>query len=97
MIACYATDNLTGAGSAMAGRSRDYFAYLLRCWRTGPSRRWRASLEDPRTGELQGFGSLEALIRFLRRRMREGASPSEANGVSDSGWEGGSDEQADRS
>ena len=30
---------------------------------------WRFSLEDPRTGERRGFGSLEALVVALVREM----------------------------
>jgi hypothetical protein len=29
---------------------------------------WRASLEDARTGERQGFASIEALLVFVRRQ-----------------------------
>ncbi len=58
----------------------DYFSYLLRFWRTGPDRPWRASLEDSRTGERWGFGSLEALQEFLRYRMCQ-APHSDQNGV----------------
>ncbi len=56
--------------------SPDYFAYLVRFWRSGPDRPWRASVEDPRTGEQWGFGSLETLVVFLRRRMSQ---PSQSN------------------
>ena len=49
----------------MAKRPADYFSYLLRLWRTGADTPWKASLEDPHTGERQGFGSLEALFAFL--------------------------------
>ncbi len=49
----------------------DYVAYLLRLWRVndnGESHQaiWRASLENPHTGERQGFASLEAVFGFLR-------------------------------
>ena len=60
---------MNGAHGMVEEPSPDYFAYLLRFWRTGPDRPWRASLEDPRTGEQWGFGSLEALLAFLKRRM----------------------------
>ena len=49
-----------------------YRAYLLRCWQEGDAEidqepLWRFSVEDV-FGERrrQGFGSLEALIEFLR-------------------------------
>ena len=46
----------------------DYVSYLLRLWRTSKENPWRASLEDPRTGERVGFGSLEALWEFLQEK-----------------------------
>lgn len=45
-----------------------YIAYLLRLWLApgpGPPL-WRASLEDPHTGNRQGFGSLDDLVAYLR-------------------------------
>ena len=55
------------------GEVRDYIAYLLRLWREkgGVSTRWRASLQDPHSGERIGFASLEELIVYLRREMGE--------------------------
>ena len=43
-----------------------YRVYVLRLWRTeSPDLFWRASLENPRTGERVGFESLERLFAFL--------------------------------
>jgi hypothetical protein len=44
-----------------------YAAYMLRLWSVGDDvpLNWRASLEDPRTGERQVFGSIQALAAFL--------------------------------
>jgi hypothetical protein len=44
-----------------------YRAYLLRLWqaRDVSSTRWRASLEDPRTGTRLGFSSIARLHDFL--------------------------------
>jgi hypothetical protein len=52
-----------------AGEARDYVAYLLRMWREkgGELTRWRASLQDPRSGERVGFAGLEELFVYLRR------------------------------
>jgi hypothetical protein len=52
-----------------AGEPQDYFAYLLRLWREkgGETTRWRASLQDPHSGERLGFAHLEDLFGFLRR------------------------------
>jgi hypothetical protein len=44
-----------------------YRAYLLRLWQDESDGRlvWRASLEDARTGERQGFADLAVLHTFL--------------------------------
>lgn len=58
----------------------DYLSYLLRLWRvdgddaaqpTANQAVWRASLENPHTGERKGFASLEALFDFLREQAEE--------------------------
>ena len=47
----------------------EYLSYLLRVWRvSGEEETWRASLESPLTHEFRGFGSLDELFDFLRRR-----------------------------
>jgi len=48
-----------------------YLAFLLRIWQIKDAEQliWRASLEDPHTGERQGFATYEALIDFLRERI----------------------------
>jgi hypothetical protein len=74
------TDLIGGLGAAMAREkvrakeTQNYFAYLLRLWRESggdlprdESTRWRASLQDPHSGERVGFASLEELFSFLRR------------------------------
>ncbi len=51
-----------------------YRSYLLRLWRVEtPGLCWRASLEDPHTGERIGFASLEQLFAFLMEQV-EGES-----------------------
>lgn len=76
MMPQYAESMMDGAHGNSEEPSPDYFAYLVRFWRSGPDRPWRASVEDPRTGEQWGFGSLETLVVFLRRRMSQ---PSQSN------------------
>lgn len=51
----------------MSADSQTYQSYLLRLWRVDEDGHqvWRASLEDPRTGERRGFASLELLMEFL--------------------------------
>lgn len=50
---------------------KKYRVYLLRLWRgEDPAHAlWRASLEDPRTGERIGFESLERLFAFLMEQI----------------------------
>lgn len=47
---------------------RGYRAYLLRLWEVDNDGRpvWRASLQDPRTGERLGFAGLAQLNEFLQ-------------------------------
>ena len=51
-----------------------YQAYLLRLWLAGDDDAavWRASLEDPRTGERRGFADVESLLAFLSEMYRPG-------------------------
>ena len=55
-------------------------SYLLRLWCTGESgcREWRASLEDPHSGERVGFSNLEHLFAYLMEvaEASEGAKVS---------------------
>lgn len=48
--------------------SPNYMAYLLRLWLAGDGDQpeWRASLEDPGTGEVRGFSDLEEMVSYLR-------------------------------
>lgn len=53
-----------------------YCAYLLRCWvehSGNPEHHvvWRFSVEDPHTGERQGFASFDQLLAFLRSELRD--------------------------
>jgi hypothetical protein len=47
----------------------NYMSYLLRVWQTGraESPKLVASLEDPHSHQVTHFGSLEALIQYLRQ------------------------------
>ena len=60
----------------MSKGQRPYLSYLLRLWQVGSEGEgvWRASLEDPHTGECKGFGSLEDLFEFLREQTTDGPS-----------------------
>lgn len=64
---------------AETAAARGYIAYLLRLWResgVGPGH-WRASLQDPESGERIGFATLEQLFSYLRQQT---ADPSKGSG-----------------
>ncbi len=58
---------------------KHYAAYLVRLWKEKGTEhdQWRASVEDPRTGERRGFANIEDLFAFLRERT---ASSGDATG-----------------
>ena len=49
-----------------------YFAFLLRLWneKKAGEDAWRASLEDPHTGEQKGFANLEAVFAYLDHKTK---------------------------
>ncbi len=51
----------------MTQNQRPRLAYLLRLWPVQQVEQtvWRASLENPHTGEMLGFATLERLFAFL--------------------------------
>lgn len=69
-------------------RHRAYVAYMLRLWQAGSSGgqpAWRASLENPHTGERLAFGDIQALFDFLAELMarlaESGCTPETAERV----------------
>ena len=56
----------------MSEKPRRYISYLLRLWQvsSGGELVWRASLENPHTGERRGFARLADLVAFLEEEMR---------------------------
>jgi hypothetical protein len=46
----------------------DYHSYLLRLWRDGPYRPWRASLHCAATGTRHYFADMVHLFAFLQAR-----------------------------
>ncbi|MCC6169168.1 MAG: hypothetical protein IT329_18240 [Caldilineaceae bacterium] len=56
-----------------------YISYLLRLWwagsEDGPS--WRATLDNPHSGERQVFGNLAALFTFLEEQTHRSAPGQE--------------------
>jgi hypothetical protein len=55
----------------MSGDQLCYLAYMLRVWQVSDDGEltWRASLENPPTGERRGFASPEMLFEFLREQI----------------------------
>ena len=56
----------------MATSEQRYLSFLLRLWciKQDGCEIWRASLEDPRTGEQRGFASLDLMVNFLRQQVQ---------------------------
>jgi hypothetical protein len=57
-----------------------YVAYMLRLWRAGSRAGqpiWRASLENPHTGERLAFGDAKELFAFLAELMARPADMSD--------------------
>ena len=65
----------------MPDEQRQYLSYLLRLWRSDANCQsiWRASLENPRTGEHRSFASIERLFTFLEEQT---GGDSKCNGPS---------------
>ena len=49
----------------MTSEQSDYHAYLLRLWREGVQKPWRAELVSPHTGAKQHFADQGQLLTFL--------------------------------
>jgi hypothetical protein len=58
----------------MSNNLQHYHAYLLRIWREEVGMPWRATLQNPHTGEQEGFASVDQLIEFIRHKTEEGDS-----------------------
>ena len=51
-----------------------YHAYLLRLWRDDAAASWRASAQNPHTGQIHHFATVAQLLQFLQEQLTE---PSE--------------------
>lgn len=57
-----------------------YRAFLIRLWEEDAGTpAWRFSLEDPHSGQKQGFVSFVSLVAFLEHEMRGEVPPSEGS------------------
>jgi hypothetical protein len=54
----------------MLVKSPAYYSFMLRIWSSTEAscQVWRASLEDPLTRQVMGFGSIEALTEYLKQQ-----------------------------
>lgn len=72
----------------ISGKQILYRSYLLRLWPATEQGQtvWRASLENPHTGERLGFASLERLFAFLEDQTTAvvvgGGEPGQGSGHS---------------
>jgi len=57
----------------MTKEQANYISFLLRLWHVDYAEKpaWRALLENPHTGERQGFANLKDLFAFLEAQMGE--------------------------
>ena len=64
------------------GDEIDYISYLLRLWRVtvGGKVAWRASLEDPYTGERLGFAGFPDLLSYLEEQTGQAPDPDQEEG-----------------
>lgn len=71
-----------------SGKQTAYRSYLLRLWLAKEQDQtvWRASLENPHTGERLGFATLERLFAFLEDQttavVTRGGEPEQGSGHS---------------
>jgi hypothetical protein len=65
----------------MTDKERRYLSYLLRLWQEWDRLPavWRASLEDPHTGERFGFADIIQLFAFLEDRVSDETEPLALN------------------
>ena len=56
---------------AVSDEQQSYLSYLLRLWQEPVTRpaAWRASLQNPQTGELLGFADTAQLFAFLEQQL----------------------------
>jgi hypothetical protein len=62
--------------------AESYHVFIVRLWReraASPQQTavWRFGVEDPRTRQQHGFGSLEELMAFFQVRVKENAEKSQ--------------------
>ena len=53
-----------------------YLAFLIRMWKDHGASSWRASLENPHTGERASFAELSSLFEYLLNCTSESSIPA---------------------
>jgi hypothetical protein len=66
----------------MSGKKRRYISYLLRLWQVKSEGElvWRASLDNPHTGQRRGFASLAEMVAFLEQETGYGSRDAPSTG-----------------
>jgi len=66
-----------------------YLSYLLRLWQSGSRDNavWRASLQNPMTGERWGFATLKELFTFLEAQADAAEPQADSDCLSNCGQE----------
>jgi hypothetical protein len=75
-LAFLALSSQAGCTVALMNANKTYQSFLLRLW-CGANAQWRASLEDPHTGDRQAFASLALLAEYLARATECGFAAAE--------------------
>ena len=59
----------------MSRKKGRYISYLLRLWQVESEGElvWRASLDNPHTGQRRGFAGLAEMLSFLEHEVIDGA------------------------
>lgn len=59
-----------------------YLSYLVRLWQANSTGdpQWRASVEDPESGQRRGFADLESLFAFLVERTESNGRHADNGG-----------------
>lgn len=62
-----------------------YLSYLLRLWQVKRNGDviWRASLDNPHSGERRGFHNLAALMDFLSTQVQEGDDEDQNHSITE--------------
>ncbi len=73
-------------GTHLARKPPGYRSYILRCWaehslvEDNQGGQFRFSLEDPHTGERQGFVNIQALTEFVQHPMEDARTTPQTSG-----------------